>query len=143
MDEFEKYLGASPKENVVGLFRDGKIKRGRFGHKYVYFSVTKTEEQIKSRIKMEPKCGIKVYAGDVKKAMKKTGKRVRGIIHGAMDYVEMDDKDIPRMDILMASFMKPLKRINSDRSHAAYLQNNPVQEMFYDLKKTARAINDF
>jgi hypothetical protein len=143
MAEFENYLGTSPKQNVVDLSREEKIKRAKFGHKYIYFSATRSEEQIKARIKLEPKCGIKLNADDVKEAAQKVGTQVREFIKDAMEQVGMEDKDIPRADILMAGIMKPLKHIDSDRNLARHLENNPSQEGFYDLKKTTEQINDF
>lgn len=131
--ELERYLNTSPKQTVVDLYREEKIKYVKVGHRHIYISPTKGEEQIKARIKTEPKGGIKLNTNDVKKASLNVGKILKKTIKEAMEYVGIEDKDMSRADILIASVIKPLIHINSDRDLARHLENNPTREGFYDF----------
>ena len=104
MVDIKNYLNTSPKQNVVDLLEEEKITCNKFGHKHVYFSLTKSEEQIKSRINIEPKCTIKLDAKDVKFAAQKVGERVRNIVKDAIEHVGIKEGDISIVDVLMEMY---------------------------------------
>ena len=51
--ELENYLNLAPKQNLVDLYRAGKIERRLFKHHFVYFSKKRIAEQLKNRVKKE------------------------------------------------------------------------------------------
>lgn len=51
--ELENYLKLAPKQNLVDLYREGKVERRIFNRHFVYFSRKRIEEQLKSRVRME------------------------------------------------------------------------------------------
>jgi len=135
MVDIKNYLNTSPKQNVIDLLEEEKITCDKFGHKHVYFSLTKSEEQIKARINMEPECTIKLNAKDVKFAAQKVGERVRNIVKDAIEHVDIKEGDMSMVDVLIASVMKPLKHIDSDRHLARHLKNNSTLDGFYNFEE--------
>ncbi len=51
--ELENYLKLAPKQNLVDLYRAGKIERHLFKHHFVYFSKKRIAEQLKNRVNRE------------------------------------------------------------------------------------------